>query len=826
MSVRQLTVQIESFCDRLNIVQQQIGELPKTVAQSQQLEQTFAVLYTSLERLIADFTTQPPTGEWFLTGKYELQALFDEALDAMLIADDVGSYVDANPAACELLGVSREEILTRSIADFTESTVDFSQAWQWFLEQGRVRGEFPILRPDGTVRETEYTAVANFVPHRHLSILRDITERNRIEAERIQIANELLNKQRLIDQIAESMPAILFVYDLCERRNVYANGYLTEVLGLSPETAQAMGTALLPTLIHPDDGVQVAEANQQLAIARDGEVVEIEYRMHHASGEWCWLYGRSVVLTRNADGSPRQVLGTATDITRLKQTEEELRQSQAKYRALSEVLEQRVAERTAELTREISDRKQAEIALRHSEEQLRLITDSLPVCISYLDREQRYRFINKTYEAWFGCNRSEIYGRTLREFVGEYAYSTIDKYIERVICGETVYYESEIPYRLGGRRYISGTLVPDFDAQSQVRGYYALITDITDRKQAEMQLLQTRSFLQSVLDHLPIGVFAKDPKDLRYVLWNPAYTQLFGYAAEEALGKTDYELFVKQQADCCTNQDRKVLACRQVMECLEEFIWTNQGKPKIIRNKKVAVCDGFGNPQFLLGFAEDITQSKQAHDRLQASVQEKEVLLAEIHHRVKNNLYVICSLLELQMDRVTDPQAKTALEECCNRVSSMALVHENLYRTNDFSRIDFTEYVQQLAGDLLVTYESSASKVMLNFDGDSVELSLDVAIPCGLLLNELITNALKHGLKSGCSGHLYIRLTRLADDWIELSVGNDGDRLPNDFDLERNASMGLRLVMLFVEQLTGRLELQRGEITWFKVQFPQQGNIK
>lgn len=973
MSVRQLTQSIESFRHQFNTLQQQIGELPKTQAQSEEICQTFAALHTSLERLIADCTTQPSTEERFSTG-YQLQALFDEALDAMLIADDAGSYVDVNPAACELLGLSREEILTKSIGDFLEPGVDFSQGWQQFLEQGRVRGESRVLRPDGTVRETENTAVANFVPHRHLSILRDITERKRIEAERNQIEAQLQQKQRFIEQIAESMPAILYIYDLCEQRNIYANRQVMEVLGLSAQTAQAMGTAFPQTLFHPDDTVKIAEVEKQVALARDGEVVESEYRMRHASGEWIWLYSRDVVLTRNADGSPRQVLGTATDITRIKQTEEELRQSQAKYRALSQELEQRVVERTAELTREICDRqrlqnelrasqqkyktlfdilpigiaitdpegkvvevnpaseeilgvsaaehcrrrydspewqiirpdgspkpsseyvsvialteqrvvrdvemgvfkpngeiswisltaapiplehygiasvyvditqrKQAEIALRQSEEQLRLITESLPVCISYVDQQQRYRFVNKTYEEWFGCNRDEIYGRTAREFVGEAAYSAIEKHIERVLAGETVYYESEVPYRLGGKRYISGNLIPDFDAKSQVRGFYGLITDITERKRAEMQLVETRNFLQSVLDHLPVAVFTKETSNLRFVLWNSACTELMGYTAEDVLGKTAYEVFTTQHADFCTAKDQEVLATSEAVEVLEGMICTKQGETKIVRTKKLAICDEQGNPQFVLGFAEDITERKLAEHRLRASLQEKEVLLAEIHHRVKNNLYVICSLLELQIDQLSDPQAKVALEECCNRVNSMALVHEmsipnrdsykpnfatidripssltNENRYNDFSGVDFAEYVQQLAGDLLATYKSDANKVMLNFDGDPVFLSLDQAIPCGLLLNELITNALKHGFPKGSSGHIYIRMTCLADGWISLCVGNDGDRLPTDFDLQQNASMGLRLVMMFVEQLTGSLDIERGEITWFKLQFP------
>jgi PAS domain S-box-containing protein len=829
MSVSQFTQQVESFRNSLNTLEQQISGLPKTQTQSDQIFYTFLALRTSLESLTND-TTSVLSEEKFFTGKHELRALFHEALDAILIANDTGRYVDANPAACELLGLSREEILTRSVSDIKDPNIDFSQVWQSFLEQGKVKGEFRILRPDGTVRETEYTAVANFVPHRHLSILRDITERKRLESDRNQIEADLLQKQRLIEQITEAIPAILYVYDLCERRNIYANRQLPEILGYSTETIQTRGTEFVQTLIHPEDKLIVAGIFQQLATTKDGEVVEAEYRIRHANGEWCWLHIWNVVLTRNADDSPQQVLGVATNITRIKQTEEELRQSQAKYRTLNEELEQRVAQRTAELTREIEERqrleeelrasqqkyktlfdilpvgiaitdpdgkvlevnpaseeifgisadehcqrrydspkwqvirpdgslkpsseyagiialtkqqvvrdvemgvfkpdgeiawisltsapiplesygiasvyvditqrKQTEIALRQSEEQLRLITDSLPVCISYIDQEQRYRFVNKTYEKWFGCDRDEIYGKTLREFVGEVAYGAIQQYNERVLTGETVYYESEVPYRLGGKRYISATLVPNIDTQSQVRGWYALISDITERKQVE-----------------------------------------------QALG--------------------------------------------------------------------------ESQERLQASLQEKEVLLAEIHHRVKNNLYVICSLLELQIDRLSDPQARAALEDSCNRVSSMALVHENLYQTHDFSGIDFADYVQQLTGDLLATYESCVSNIMLNVETNPVFLSLDQAIPCGLLLNELMTNALKHGFPEGRSGHIYIFLTCLADGWIELKVGNDGDRLPPDFDLEQNASMGLKLVMMFVEQLAGSLELERGERTWFKVRFPE-----
>ncbi|KAF3886183.1 MULTISPECIES: PAS domain-containing sensor histidine kinase [Nostocales] len=537
-------------------------------------------------------------------------------------------------------------------------------------------------------------------------LINNFTSRyKQIEAERARIEADLLKKQRLLEQIAESTPAILYVYDLYERRNIYSNRQLTEILGYSPTVIQSKGTEFVQTLIHPDDKVIVAEIFHRLATAKDKEIIEAEYRMCHRNGEWRWLNIRNVVLNRDTNGSPSQVVGTATDITRLKQTEQELRQSQAKYRHLSEVLEQRVAERTAKL-------------------------------------------------------------------------SQINEQLSR---------------------------------------------EISDRKQAETRLVQTRNFLQSVLEHLPIAVFAKETKNFCFVLWNSACQSLMGYTAEEVLAKTDYDLFPKRQADFCIAQDREVVANCQVMEVPEELIWTKQRELKIIRNKKVAICNGEGNPEFVLGFIEDITEPKRAEEKLRASLQEKEVLLAEVHHRVKNNLYVISSLLELQMDKVSDLQAKAALEDSCNRISSMALVHENLYRTNNFSGIDFAEYVQQLARDLLDTYIFFGNRATLKFDTESVFLGLDQAIPCGLLLNELVTNAFKHSFSDGRCGNIYIHVKNLPDDWIELAVGNDGNSLPIDFDIQQNASMGLKLVMLLVEQLMGKVGIERGDVTWFKIQiFPSK----
>ncbi|MBD0393000.1 MAG: PAS domain S-box protein, partial [Microcoleus sp. C1-bin4] len=214
----------------------------------------------------------------------------------------------------------------------------------------------------------------------------------------------------------------------------------------------------------------------------------------------------------------------------------------------------------------------------------------------------------------------------------------------------------------------------------------------------------------------------------------------------------------------------------------------------------------------------DITDRKRDEDGIKASLAEKEVLLKEIHHRVKNNLQVISSLLKLQSRYIQDSRVSEMLKESQNRVRSMALVHEQLYQSKDLSNIDFAEYIQNLAHNLFQAYEIHAQGIKLQTNIAQCSLNIDTAVPCGLIINELVTNALKYAFTGQIKGKINIDFT-LENRVCVLTVSDSGIGFPQDLDYRKAPTLGLRLVGSLVRQIRGKIELLETAGTTFKITF-------
>lgn len=219
-----------------------------------------------------------------------------------------------------------------------------------------------------------------------------------------------------------------------------------------------------------------------------------------------------------------------------------------------------------------------------------------------------------------------------------------------------------------------------------------------------------------------------------------------------------------------------------------------------------------------------IIEKKHAEEKIHRSLQEKELLLKEIHHRVKNNLQVISSLLRLQSMHVEDNDniSLKLLQESQHRVQSMALVHEKLYQSESFSEIDFADYVKSLTKSLFRAYQTNTNRIKLNIHVEHTSITIDSAVPCGLVINELVSNALKHAFPDDWpdKGEITIKLHTIENQTIELIVKDNGKGLPDDFNIEKASSLGVHLIqILVVDQLRGSIELKKKPGTTYKIKF-------
>ena len=210
---------------------------------------------------------------------------------------------------------------------------------------------------------------------------------------------------------------------------------------------------------------------------------------------------------------------------------------------------------------------------------------------------------------------------------------------------------------------------------------------------------------------------------------------------------------------------------------------------------------------------------QRVEQQIQQCLQREVLRRQEIQHRVKNNLQIISSLLFLESTRVTDPNTREILRESQSRARSIALIHEKLYQSVDLAGIDFDDYVRRLAGDLLSAYAVRPEAVRFRFNSEGISLGIDAAIPCGLIINELVSNALKYGLPRGKTAEICIDLHRSADGWFTLSVRDNGRGIPEHFDVQTAGTLGLKLVSDLARQLGGTVQLENDNGTTAKVAF-------
>jgi len=345
------------------------------------------------------------------------------------------------------------------------------------------------------------------------------------------------------------------------------------------------------------------------------------------------------------------------------------------------------------------------------------------------------------------------------------------------------------------------------------------IRDITNRTRAEAALQETqenfRLFVENVREY---AMFQMDPAG-KITSWNLGAERVLGYTDEEIAGQPVARLFTREDIEKGEPQQERERARDQGSSTDLRWHLRKDGTRFFAHGVLTAVRDRAGR---LRGFAKvmrDATAERQAEEQIHRSSKEKDILLKEIHYRVKNNLQVIVSLIQLQSDFLRDPTALQALHGMHNRVRSIAAIHEMFYGTADVSRVDFGECLQKLAKDLFSFYHVRPDEVRLRTDIADTHLELEQAVSCGLIVNELLSNSLEHAFTDKRPGVVQIAL-RPEGEKCTLSIGDNGRGLPPELDPMHATSMGFELVRLLVEQLHGTLQVDRSQGARFTITFP------
>lgn len=342
----------------------------------------------------------------------------------------------------------------------------------------------------------------------------------------------------------------------------------------------------------------------------------------------------------------------------------------------------------------------------------------------------------------------------------------------------------------------------------------------------ETELEESQKWLSTTLKSIGDAVIATDATGCVKFM-NSVAESITGWHQTDVIGNPLKNIFnainegTKKQIE---NPVAKVLEGNTIVELSNHTILiSNNGSQIHINYNAAPIRDNGGEIIGVVLILRDITERKQAEDKLRKSLAEKEVLLRELHHRVKNNMQIISSLLRLQSQTIKNKESIDIFRECQNRIRSMSLLHEKFYRSKDLLNIDFEEYIQELADGLVRSYGIGSDKIALKINVKGVSLGINLAIPCGLLINELISNSLKHAFPKGARGEIKVSLRATGKDQIELTASDNGVGIPKELDFRKTKSLGLQLVTTLVEdQLEGKIKLNRVEGTEFKIKFKEK----
>lgn len=564
-------------------------------------------------------------------------------------------------------------------------------------------------------------------------------------------------------RLAENSRDMIYSMSVPEGKYQYVNNSVETITGYTVDEFYNSKRLLL-NLIHPDFREYYKKTWDQLLNGITPPTYE--YKILTKSGEEKWLNQRNSLI-KDDNGNPVAIEGTVTDIT--------------EHKTLEEKLKRREVEFHTEYKKLLRAQRVAEIGIWENN----LKTNDLHWT------EEMYVIL--------GFNPNEPVN--LEEVIKIFPTEELKRF-QQAVDGAI---NDNIPYSMdykivrpdGIVRYIhdEGQIIRDESGKAKTM--FGTTQDVTRRKMVEKSLKDSESKFRNLIETTPDMIWEIDKKGkFKYI--SPQSSDILGYTPQEIIGKNMFSFIAPEAVERIKKLFSTHINNFDKINTLEVPSCRKDGNEITLEIRSVRASDDKDNHDGFQGIARDITERNMATNQLKASIKEKDILLQEIHHRVKNNMQIISSLLNLQITYLNDDEAVNLLKESQNRVRSMAIIHEKLYQSNDFTKINLTEYINSLVNGLFYSY-SIKNHINSTINVDDVELNIETAVPLGLILNELISNCLKHGFPNG-DGEIYIKLKNL-DDKYEMVVGDNGIGFPKELNFQNTDSLGLQLVNNLVNQI-------------------------
>lgn len=583
-----------------------------------------------------------------------------------------------------------------------------------------------------------------------------------------QVEKKLRERELQLRQIVSNPGEALWMMDADTGAVLYASPSFESIWG---GRAPASLSEWLQA-VHPDDHPRMLEVLERV---RKGEFDDqgSEYRIVRADGSSRWLWSR-VFPIRDTGGRVHRIAGTSQDITRQKWAWESLRESEERYRLMADNVTDLISRHSAQGVFLYASPASRQLLGYRPEE---LLGTS---AYGYMNPEDAEQARSSDNDAGVFLSAGTLLYRIRKKDGVEIWFETTAKPVRHPFTGE-------------------------------VQEVIAVSRDVTGRRWTE-EVLRRYEFIANASREFMTLI----NRGYVYEAANDAYCRAHGRDRVDIVGKTVADVWgeeafreiIKGYLDQCFEGDD--------VHYERWFDFGDRGR-RFVAVNYYPYRSQDGSVTHCVVVSHDLTARKEAEDRLAGSLKEKETLLKEIHHRVKNNLQVISSLLNLQSASIENRETKELVRESQNRVRSMALIHEKLYQSESLAEVDFAEYLRNLTRDLFRSY--SAGGIMLKLQAEEIRLDVDTAIPCGLIVNELVSNALKYAFPQGRGGDLHISFSRISRERFALTVTDTGVGLPREIDVKNPKTLGLQLVSMLVNQLHGTLDVVTDSGTTFMVTF-------